>query len=513
MRAGLSFRFLLGIALSATAVTTSAKVTLPTVFGSDMVLQRDIEVPVWGWADPGERVSVRVAGKQAQTTADTSGTWILKLPPIEAGGPHTMTVCGTNQIDLTNVLVGEVWLCSGQSNMDMGINQVQNGQTEREQANYSQIRLFEIPYKQAPEACRDCDAKWRECTSDTVGQGGFAGAGFSAVAYFFGRDIHKELGVPVGLIKASFGGTRIEPWTPPEGFELHPQYSDILTMVREATPKHRARMVQAMGEMESWLPQARRAADSGAAIPPPPAWPKHELDDIKKPTSLYNGMIYPIVPYAIRGALWYQGESNREDQLKYTDRMRALVDGWRKVWQSNDMPFYYVQIAPFHYYDPPEWTTALWEAQLKAMAIPHTGMVVTTDLVDNIQDIHPKLKQEVGARLARWALAKTYGRRDIIYSGPIYDSMKREGNAIRIKFRHADGLRSRDGGPLNWFAISGSDRKFEKAEAHIDGTDLLVSSPAVPEPVAVRFAWDQEAQPNFVNGANLPASPFRTDSW
>lgn len=490
-----------------------AEVKLPNIFGDNMVLQRDVDLPVWGWASPGEKVNVEIAGKTAEATADTSGTWKLKIAPLAVGGPHTMTVRGSSEITFKNILIGEVWLCSGQSNMDMGINQVLDAAKEREQANYPEIHFFEVPYLQAPQPRTNCGGKWQVCTSETIGQGGFFGSGFSAAGYFFARDIHKELKVPVGMIKSSLGGTRIEPWTPPEGFELHPQFADIVKTIRESTPKHRAAMIKTVAESDTWLKKAHAAIDSGADIPSPPEWPKHELDDNKKPTSLYNAMIHPLVPYAIRGALWYQGESNRQDKLKYTDLMRALVDGWRKIWGSSEMPFYYVQIAPFRYAEPSDWTTLLWEAQVKALAIPNTGMVVTTDLVDNIQDIHPKMKKEVGARLAQLALAKTYGRTGIVYSGPLFESARREGNAMRVQFKFGEGLKSRDGKALDWFELAGADQKFMPAQARVDGDTLLVTSDKVQEPVAVRFAWNQEAQPNLANGAGLPASPFRSDSW
>jgi sialate O-acetylesterase len=426
-----------------------------------------------------------------------------------------MTVAGKNTITLKNVLVGEVWLCSGQSNMDMGMNQVLNSKEEVAAANYPSLRLFEVSYKTSWKEETNCDGAWKECVPEGLGSGGFFGTGFSGVGYYFGRRLHEELDVPVGLIKTAWGGTRIEPWTPPEGFELDPQFAPIVERIHKATPKHRDTMAKLLPEVEAYIAKARAALDSGDELPAPPPWPRHELDDAGQPTGIYNAMIRPLVPFAIRGAIWYQGESNRDDGLLYTDRMKALVGGWRKIWNQGDFPFYFVQIAPYRYQDHPEWTLLLWESQARAMAIPNTGMVVTTDLVDNIEDIHPRNKKDVGERLALWALAKTYAKPGVVYSGPLYDSMQVDGKQIRVKFQYADGLKSRDGKPLSWFQIAGADRNFVKAKAKIDSASgtVIVSSGEVKEPVAVRFAWDQEAMPNLVNGARLPAAPFRTDNW
>ena len=493
----------------------SAEVKLPNVFGSHMVLQQEKQVPVWGWAEPGEQITVTIAGQEKKTSATESGKWIVKLDPLRAPGPYQMTVQGKNTVELSDILVGEVWFCSGQSNMDWGMNQVVDAKKEVAEANHPNIRLMDMPYKTSGKPETDVDASWKVCTSATLAGGGFFGSGFSGVGYYFGRELNRELGVPVGLVSSAWGGTRIEPWTPPAGFESAPQFADIVKKIREATPRHKEAMKKAAAEIEVWLPKAKEAIAQDREAPPAPAWPKHELDDAGQPTGIYNGIVHPFVPYAIRGAIWYQGESNRDDGLRYTDRMKALISGWRKIWDQGDFPFYYVQIAPFRYGDHPEWTMVTWEAQAKAMAIPNTGMVVTTDLVDNIEDIHPKNKKDVGKRLSLWALANTYGRKDVVFSGPLFDSMQVEGNEARLKFRHvADGLKARDEKALSHFEIAGADRKFVKATAKVDGKDtIVVSCSKVSEPVAVRFGWNQEAMPNLVNSAGLPASPFRTDNW
>lgn len=504
---------LVGLLSLSQSASLRADVKLPAVFGSGMVLQRDIQLPVWGWAEPGEEVTVRIAGQEVRTKANDAGKWSVKLAALAAPGPYQMSVQGKNTVEFKDVLVGEVWVCSGQSNMDFGMNQVFDAKKEVSEANCPNIRLFELPYKTSCKPETDCDAKWRVCTPENLGAGGFFGAGFSGVAYYFGREIQKELGVPVGLIKPAWGGTRIEPWTPPEGFASEPKFADVVKRIEEATPRYKEAMKKATAEMEAWLPKAKEALAKNELAPAPPEWPKHELDNNGQPTGIYNAMIHPIVPYAIRGALWYQGEANRNDGLLYTDRMRALIGGWRKIWGEGDFPFLYVQIAPFRYNDnPKDQTMVLWEAQTRALSIPNTGMVVTTDLVDNIQDIHPKNKKDVGKRLALWALAKTYGHKDLVFSGPLFDKVTSQGAKLRVHFQYADnGLKSRDGKPLTWFEVAGADGKYVEAKAEVDQKNtLLVWSDQVKEPVSVRFGWNEEAMPNLVNAEGLPASPFRS---
>ncbi|MGQ9651800.1 MAG: sialate O-acetylesterase [Phycisphaerae bacterium] len=492
-----------------------ADVRLPSVIGDHMVVQRDIPVPIWGWADQGEEVAVTLGETTASARPGADGRWMVKLPAIPAGGPLTLIVKGKNTIKVTDILVGEVWVCSGQSNMEMGINSIQNAEKEVATAQYPNIRLYHLcPYKTATEPQDDFKAEWHPCSPDTIKKtGAFWTSGFPATAYFFGRQLHEELDVPVGLIATAWGGTRIEPWTPRVGFELVPSLKDILKIVDEATPKFNAAVRKAVEDTEKWLPAAKKAVEQGKRVPPPPEWPKHRLESNTEPTSIYNAMVHPLIPFGIRGAIWYQGESNHMDGMAYFDKMQALINGWRKIWGQGDFPFYYVQIAPFDALYPDDTLPRLWEAQLAALSIPNTGMVVTVDIAD-LKDIHPKNKQDVGKRLALWALARTYGKTGFEYSGPLYKSMAVDDGKIRIHFDHVGaGLISRDGKPLNWFEIAGEDRKFVKAEAIIDGDTVLVSSAEVPKPVAVRFGWSRKAEPNLSNKAGLPASPFRTDKW
>ncbi len=440
-------RFIIALALlTMSAAVAHADVTVPKIIDSHMVLQRDLPVPVWGWAEAGEEVEVQFGNQKVSTKADDQGRWSVTLKPMKASArPRSMTIKGKNTIKLDDILVGEVWVGSGQSNMEWTLSNSQDGSKAISKANFPAVRLFHVPKVKAPTPARDVKAAWKVCTPASV-------PNFSGVLFFFGRTIHIELRVPIGLINSSWGGSPIEPWTVTEG---------------------------GSGDM-------------------------------------YNGMIAPVKPFAIRGALWYQGETNviHKNGFAYADKMKALIEGWRRVW-SLDFPFYFVQIAPWSggRYEPGQ-LPALWEAQVATLKLPRTGMVVTTDLVDNINDIHPRNKLDVGTRLARWALAKDYGKKSLVYSGPLYTSMKVEGSSIRLSFAHADsGLRSRDGKPLSEFQIAGEDGKYVPAEAKITGKTLVVSSKDVAAPRHIRFGWHKTANPNLVNRHGLPASPFQTDNW
>ena len=490
-----------------------AEVRLPKVFGSHMALQSDQALTIWGWADPQEKVSVEFRDQRREAVANTKGEWKVVLPATSAGGPFTLTVAGSNRIVVDDVMVGEVWLCSGQSNMEMGIGRVRDAQTEIAAANYPKIRLLKVPKRWTPLPQDDMDASWQVCSPQTITEGGWDG--FSAAAYFFGRELHKQLGVAVGLIDATWGGTRIEPWTPPEGFATVPALAHDYELVQLADPRttlHQQRLAQALDETERWIKEARQALTSQSLVQPMPAYPAELLPphDVQHATALYNGMIHPLQPFALRGAIWYQGESNSGEGKLYTERMKALVGGWRQLWGEGDFPFYFVQIAPYNYGGNAERIAEFWEAQaLAAEVIPNSGMVVIND-IGNLKDIHPTNKQEVGRRLALWALAKTYGRSGLEYSGPVFQGMTVDGNKLRLSFAHAADLASRDGKPLNWFEIIDADQgPFVPAEAVIDGHTVVLSAPGVSHPVAMRFAWSMLAEPNLVNGAGLPAGAFR----
>ncbi len=508
--------FFIGLLLFLVQPFVHSEVTLPHIIGSNMVLQRDMQAPIWGWASPSEKVTITLSTEAegvepiSTTTAvaDADGNWQTKLPAMAAGGPYTLQIKGSNTIELTNVLFGEVWVCSGQSNMQWSVNASKDNEAEIAAAMYPKIRLFYIPRVPSGLPQQDVDADWYETSPETIPQ-------FSAVAYYFGRKLYKNLDVPIGLINTSWGGTRIEPWTPPVGLASVPAIASVNKEVEDIQANYQAQLPEKMKAIEDWIAETRKALETNAQLRQMPD-NTHPLAHQGRPTALYNGMVHPIVPYAIRGALWYQGESNLRDGMLYHEKMKALINGWREVWGQGEFPFYFVQLAPFNYGGrnaSPFFLPQIWEAQTATLALPNTGMAVTTD-IGNLRDIHPRNKQDVGRRLALWALAKDYGRDDVTYSGPLYKSMTVEGNTIRLTFDHVgSGLTSRDDEPLTWFQIAGEDKEFVEANATIDGDTLVVSSDAIANPVAVRFGWHQSAEPNFMNKEGLPASPFRTDAW
>ena len=490
-----------------------AEVRVPSVIGSNMVLQRDMAVPIWGWAASGEEVTVTLMAADAgaetlasvSAVADAAGNWRVTLPARDAGGPYTIQVAGSSVLEFTNVLFGEVWVCSGQSNMEWPVRASKDRDAEIAAADYPMIRLFDVPHRPSGLRQYDVAATWQETTPETI-------PNFSAVAYYFGRKLYKNLDVPIGLISTNWGGTRIEPWTPPVGFRTVPALENIAKEVQAADATYRDELPEKMNAIEKWIAETRAALETGGRLTEIPV-NRHALRHHARPTGLYNGMVHPLVPYAIRGALWYQGESNRQEGMLYHEKMKALINGWREVWGQGDFPFYFVQLAPFNYGGDPYALPAIWEAQAATLAVPNTGMAVITD-VGNLRDIHPRNKQAVGRRLALLALAKNYGRADVTYAGPVYKSMAVEGDKVRLRFDSvAGGLMTRDEQPLNWFEIAGEDKQFVKAAATIDGDTILVFSDAVAAPVAVRFGWHQSAEPNLVNKEGLPASPFRTHPW
>jgi sialate O-acetylesterase len=491
-----------------------AEIRLPHVFGSHMVLQREKPITVWGWANPGETVTVQLGTASQTAQANDRGEWKVVLPARQAGGPYTLTVSGSSTVKYDDVMIGEVWLCSGQSNMEFGMGRVKNAKEEIAAANHPGIRLLMVQNHWTPLPQSDMDGTWKVCTPETVAVGGWQG--FSAVAYFFGRELNEKLGVAVGLIDSDWGGTRIESWTPPEGFAAVPALKQEYERVQLGDPTtelHRQRLQQTLDQYEQWLQAARQALVAKELVPAVPTYPSDLLPphDVQNPTALYNGMIHPLIPFALRGAIWYQGESNMGEGMWYAERMKALVAGWRDLWGEGDFPFYFVQIAPFKYGGNPEREAELWEAQtVAADTIPNAGMAVVND-IGNLKDIHPTDKQDVGHRLALLALAKTYGQKDLVFSGPTFKSMAIEGDTLHVKFDHVgSGLASRDGKPLDWFEIIDADEGgFVKADARIDGDSVILSAPGVKHPVAMRFAWSGLAEPNLMNVEGLPAGAFR----
>jgi sialate O-acetylesterase len=474
----------LGICLGAAA---RADVTLPEILGGGMVLQRDMPIHIWGSATAGEQVAVQFAGQQQTAQSDASGKWNVTLDAMPASAePRQMTITGNNMIVLKDILVGEVWLCGGQSNMEYPMgrgNPYKPPQTgpdlipdDLAKSADPQIRLFRV---QKVTSFPDLTSTgWAACDPDSL-------KAFSAVGYYFGREIHQQVKVPIGLIQSAWGGTRIEPWTPSSGYALVPAFAADLAKTPDAT---------------------RPATIDGAAS-----------------ERLYRSMIQPMIPFGIRGVIWYQGESNiiptNDTGPRYADKMNALVTSWRAAWKEGDFPFYQVEIAPYLYTnrkDPLAHTPLaepdLWEGQTLALRLPHMGLAATIDIVDNVADIHPPDKWDVGHRLALWALANDYGRKNLVYHGPMFQQMSIEGNKARVTFDPVgNDLVSRDGKPLVGFTIAGDDGNFIPAMAVIDGSTVVVSSPDVPGPTAVRYGWTENPTTNLANKEGLPAYPFRSD--
>jgi sialate O-acetylesterase len=501
------------------AGTLAAKVRLPAVIGDHMVVQQGESFTVWGWAAKGELVWVRFGLIEDSTYPGADGKWRVTFTPPPPGGPPLEIVvrgAASPEIVVRDVLVGEVWLCSGQSNMEWAMSWLPNPAPDIMRADNPNMRLFRVPKRTSDRPLDDVDARWELCTPDSVRP-------FSAVAYYFGLELHKRLGIPVGLIESAWGGTMIEPWTPPAGFAAVSELKPILDGQAEKYAGFRDELAKALPVWEKWVRESRKALAAKAPIPPEPAmgFPANPYETPQAPTALYNAMIHPLTPFPIRGAIWYQGESNRNDGPLYRKKMEALIEGWRMAWKMSDFPFYYVQLAPYNYAynretptgDVPDFLRLplIWEAQADALTIPNTGMAVVTDIAD-LDDIHPANKRDVGCRLSLWARAKTYGEKTLVHSGPLYKEMTIEKNLARLSFDHVGGgLVSNDGQPLKWFEIAGEDRVFYKAEAEVTGDTVVVWSPRVEAPKAVRFGWHQLAEPNLANREGLPASPFRTD--
>ncbi len=457
--------------LWAAAPALHADVKLPAVLGDHMVLQQDMPVPIWGWSGAGEDVTVKFAGQNQSAKADADGKWSVKLSPLTASDqPGDLVVSGKNTLTLKDVLVGEVWLCSGQSNMEFNVGSTKNAQQEIQDANYPQIRLFSVPKATLEEPQSDTHGAWQPCSPQTVG-------GFSAVGYFFGRELNKELHIPIGLIHSSWGGTVAEAWAQRSYLEKDPDYQKILERV------------------------------------------EHEKKDSpNRAAYLYNGMIAPIVPVAIRGTIWYQGEANANRAYQYRKLLPTMIKSWRDAWGEPDMAFLIVSLANFQkpQAQPGESDWAeLREAQASVARQPHNGLALAIDLADeaNPEDIHPHNKQEVGRRLALVALAKTYGK-NVVCSGPEFASMKIEGEKAIVQFKNAEGgLEANGGEPVKGFQIAGEDKKWQWAKGEIRGDHVVLSSDDVKAPVAVRYGWAINPVTNLYNKAGLPTVPFRTDEW
>ena len=499
--------------LTGLAAVASADVKLAGVFGDHMVLQRDVPLPVWGWTDAGEAVTVTLGGQTKTATAAADGKWAVRFDALQVGDPIQLQVKGkTNTVTLSDVLAGEVWLCSGQSNMEMTVGGVTNKDAEIAAAKYPQIRMYFIDHIPAKEPQAQRNGHWAVCSPQSVG-------GFSAAAYFFGRELHKQLNVPVGLINSSWGGTPVQTWTSIKAHEAVPELKPMVDGLRQQEEFYTSGKAKAQYEKQlaDWEKAAAAAKAGGKQFkdqkPQPPQDPAVSP---WAPAALYNGMIAPLAPYALRGATWYQGESNAGSPI-YGIQLAAMIANWRDDWKQGDFPFLFVQLPNFMgLQTQPSESVGGWplerEQFLKLLdTVKNTGMAITIDIGED-NNIHPRNKQDVGKRLAQWALAKTYGK-DVVASGPLYKSSRQEAGKIVVEFNYGWRPGLRDGGKLTGFAIAGADKKFVWADAQIVGDTVVVSSPAVAAPVAVRYAWANNPPCNLVNKAGLPASPFRSDDW
>lgn len=634
----------------------AADVQLAGVFGDHMVLQREADVAIWGTAEPGEQVRIRGTWSEEHESivqASASGHWRTTIRTGAAGGPYQLIIQGSGRLVLDDVLLGEVWVCSGQSNMEWSITASADPEAEIAAAHHPRIRLFDVPRKVSVEPLDEVPGgSWAACSPETI-------PGFSAVAYHFGRNLQAELDIPIGLISTNWGGTVSEAWTSAGTLRRFEEFGPVLDKLEAAAsgevkekslaalradwwgsfeksdPAFRGGWLtgDAAGTAGGWAevsvparfadakmegfdgamwfrrevevpaawsgkdlvvelgpvddldrtyvngalvgetiehgnwqrPRTYRipagsvnagknviavcALDTGGAgslgvageVRPPmrlypqganpesgvrlegtwliqpgsplgelPAYPRNDWLHQNVPTALFNGMISPLIPYGIRGAIWYQGESNRNRAAQYRRIFPAMIGDWRRLWGLGDFPFYFVQIAPFAYGGDTGQAAELREAQTFTMGAPNTGMAVTMD-IGNPRDIHPRNKRDVGRRLALWALARDYGV-DVVPSGPLYGGMVVVGSEVRLTFQYGEGLTAGDGAPSH-FTIAGEDKVFHPAVARIEGEQVIVSSDAVPAPVAVRYAWGAADEPNLRNGAGLPAPSFRTDDW
>lgn len=484
-----------------------ADVTPAAPFQDHAILQRDKPLPVWGRADPGERVTVAFKGQSVGSTTGADGRWIVYLEPVEASAePAELTITGKNTVMIRDVLVGEVWLASGQSNMEWSVAKSADATREISAANFPLIREFSVARTSTPEPSETATGTWRLCTPETVGE-------FSAVAYYFARNLHRRLGVPVGILNSTWGGTAIEPWMDTFTLQATAAWTGINARWQEGLAEFEERKINHPREMAAWREAEEKAR--AAKAPNPLPWPRPPVGPGTPyaPAGLYNGMIAPLQPYALRGALWYQGESNWTRPADYAELFPAMIRAWRAQWNQGDFPFYFVQLANYIVPNDPSGQGWAWlrEAQTDALHLPATGMVVTLDIGDP-QDIHPRNKQEVGRRLALHAKTQVYDLPGDA-RGPVFASVRREGAALRVRFTHvADGLIA-EKKPPQALEIAGADRRFYPAIGRIENSTLLVSAPEVPEPVAVRYAWSNHPEANLFNGNGLPAAPFRSDSW
>ncbi len=493
-------------------VSASGNVKLPSLISDNMVLQEGREVAIWGTAGPGEGVTVRFRGEKQVTTAGPGGHWKVELGPLKAGGPWDLTVAGKNTLTVHNVLVGEVWVCSGQSNMEFLVQSglgvpggVIHADEEVASAHYQRLRLFRAQVAVAGQPQKDVQGRWEVASPRTV-------AAFSAVGYFFGRDLYRALHVPVGIIDSSKGGAPAEAWMSVPTLEADPNLKKVLDSWRQEIAEYPQVLKKYEHELRQWEGSAEQAEARGNVAPEPPKFPADPRSYRWRDAGLWNGMIAPLLPYRIAGVIWYQGESNTDAPYQYRSVFTDLIRSWRRAWKEGDFPFLFVQLANFRISgEYPDAWAVLRESQAKALALPETGMAVAID-IGNACSIHPRNKQSVGRRLALAAEAIAYGR-NVVYQGPTYQSLEAVNGTSRLRFSHIGGGLVARGGRLVGFEIAGEEQKFVPAEARIEGNQVVLSSPLITKPVAARYAWADYAECNLYNKTGLPAPPFRTDDW
>jgi sialate O-acetylesterase len=503
------YRSIILAILLASAAAAPAEITLPSIISDNMVLQADTDAPLWGKAEPNSTITISCSWnhKTVKTTADWQGKWSAKIKTPKKGEKLSITLAnGKETKTISNILIGDVWLCSGQSNMELKLKASADADSELPNANLPSIRLFSVEGTPSEIPLYDCKGKWVECSSVTA-------ADFSAVGYYFGKEIHQKIKIPIGLIDSSSGGSTAQAWMSKQTLQNDPILNKFLVDDANHQAHKEFYEKQYAPAYRKWRDDVMKAVAEHKPAPKQPILP-NEIRVKYRPCLVYNAMIHPIVPFAIKGVIWYQGESNRESSNVYDKLFQTLITSWRSEWKQGDFPFYYVQLPAYGKIDP---NNARWvlirQAQLKTLdAVPNTGMAVTID-VGEPNDIHPKNKKPVGHRLALWALAKTYGVKDIIYSGPLYNSMKIESDKIKISFKYAkSGLKTPNNEPLKGFTIAGEDGIFVDANAKIEGSNVVVWSEQIKKPKNVRYGWADWIICNLYNNADLPASPFTTEN-
>ena len=505
---------LLALAALLGSPVSAGELSLSSMFSDHAVLQRGRPVPVWGRGQPGAMVEVRFAGARAAARAGTDGRWQAELPPMQASfEPRTLQVSsGGERLQLSDVLVGEVWFLSGQSNMEWRLVHTDDGRRTIAQSEIPAVRFMMAEPACAAEPRAEVTPIWRTQGEADSWQPSrpWSANRVGAIPFYFASELRRELNVPVGVIQAAVGGARIEAWTPEFVFRRNPAFAAEAAWLDEAQAAHRQQEQAALARHRTWLAAAERAAPG--PIPDPPAWPANPEAWYNRPACFHNAMVHGLAPYGLAGMAWYQGESNVTEGERYLERLTAFMGAMRQVWRRPDLPIGLIQVAPYAH-PTSNKLPLVWEAQLKAARTPNAGLITLSDTVADVTDLHPTNKRDVGHRLARWALNAVYRRPDPTPTGPLYRSHRVESGRVRVFFDNAQGLATRLGQAADSFEVAGADRRFRPANAAIDKDTVLVSHSDVPAPVAVRFGWSPAARPNLMNQARLPAASFRTDDW